>query len=233
MQPRKPKIGQSLAKLNPELAKEWHPTKNGSLTPYDITPGSGKKAWWKCPKGDDHEWEAQVASRNTGVGCAICSNRKTVKSNSLAILNPELAKGWHPTKNGSLTPDDVTPGSHKNVWWKCAKGDDHEWKVAVKARHTGSGCGICAGYVVVKSNCLATLNPRLAEEWHPSKNGNLTSEDVTCGSNKKVWWKCPKGDDHEWEAQVYSRINYGCPICSSRKIVKSTCISTKNPKLFS
>ena len=27
---------------------------------------------------------------------------------------------------------------------------------------------------VVKSNCLATLNPELAKEWHPTKNNRLT-----------------------------------------------------------
>ncbi len=137
MQPKKPKIGQSLAKLNPELSEEWHPTKNGRLTPYDITPGSGRKAWWKCPKGDDHEWKAYVYSRSNGLGCPICSNQKVVLSNCLAILNPELAKEWHPTKNGSLTPYDIAPGSGKKAWWKCPKGDDHEWEAQVRSRSTG------------------------------------------------------------------------------------------------
>ena len=39
---------------NPELAAEFHPTKNGELTPSDFTPGSDKKEWWKCDKADDH-----------------------------------------------------------------------------------------------------------------------------------------------------------------------------------
>ncbi len=63
-----------------------------------------------------------IADRHRGIGCAICSNYKVVKSNSLATLNPELASEWHPTKNGDLTPEKVMPGSGKNVWWKCNKG---------------------------------------------------------------------------------------------------------------
>lgn len=43
-----------------KLVKEWHPTKNGDLKPSDFTAGSGQKVWWKCPKGDDHEWEARI-----------------------------------------------------------------------------------------------------------------------------------------------------------------------------
>ncbi|MDA7656677.1 zinc-ribbon domain-containing protein, partial [Akkermansiaceae bacterium] len=62
----------SLAEVHPDLAKDWHPTKNGDLTPYDVTFGSGKKAWWKCPKGDDHIWESPIDHRARGRGCPIC-----------------------------------------------------------------------------------------------------------------------------------------------------------------
>ena len=76
---RKPSIGKSLAELNPLLAKEWHPTKNSGLTPFDVTEGSNKKAWWKCDKGDDHEWEAPISDRsNRGRGCSICAGQKVV-----------------------------------------------------------------------------------------------------------------------------------------------------------
>ena len=224
----------SLAHVNPELAKQWHPSKNGNLTPFDITPGSGKKVWWKCEKGSDHIWQAYVYSRTEGSGCLICRGLKVVRSNCLATTNPELASEWHPTKNGNLTSSDVTSGTHKKVWWKCVKGDDHVWEASVVSRKKGNGCRICAGQLVVKSNCLATTNPKLASEWHPSKNGNLTPFDITPGSGKKVWWKCDKGDDHVWEASVVSRKKgNGCRICAGQLVVKSNCLATTNPKLAS
>jgi len=43
----------NLGKLYPELVKEWHPTKNGQLTSYDVTPNSGKKVWWICNQGHE------------------------------------------------------------------------------------------------------------------------------------------------------------------------------------
>lgn len=221
-----------LATLNPELAKEWHPTKNGKLTPNDVIPGSYKKVWWKCAKGDDHEWQSAIEWRNNGTGCPICSNKIAVKSNCLATLNSTLAKEWHPTKNGQLTPDKVTPGSLKKAWWICPKGDDHEWQASVVSRIKGHGCGVCVGHLAVKSNCLATLNPKLAQEWHPTKNGKLTPNNVTPSSGKKVWWKCPKGDDHEWDAVIANRNKgIGCPICSNQKVAISNCLGTVNPKL--
>ncbi len=64
----------SLFNINPDVAKEWHPTKNKKLTPTDVTYGSGKKVWWICSKG--HEWDARIYSRNYGKGCPYCYSNK-------------------------------------------------------------------------------------------------------------------------------------------------------------
>ena len=98
----------SLTETHPDISKQWHPTKNGHLSPNDVTIGSGKLVWWKCPKGDDHEWENSPSSRYNRkekriIKYSVCSGRTIVKSNSLQTLNPELAKEWHPTKNGDFT----------------------------------------------------------------------------------------------------------------------------------
>ncbi len=205
----------SLQAKNPKLAKQWHPIKNGELTPNNVTASSGKKVWWKCPKGDDHVWDAIVANRNKGIGCPICSNQKCVKSNSLGAANPHLASEWHPTKNEFLTPYDVLPSASKKVWWKCPKGTDHEWQSKINNRSNGKGCPVCSGHKVVPSTSLAKLYPELALQWHPTKNGDLTPKDVTRGESTKIWWKCPKGDDHEWQATINHRSKgTGCPKCN-------------------
>jgi hypothetical protein len=63
-----------LENRNPNLTKEWHPVRNGKLTPKDITPGSNKKVWWRCKKR--HEWKASVGNRNRGRGCPYCARFK-------------------------------------------------------------------------------------------------------------------------------------------------------------
>ena len=223
----------NLALKNPELVKQWHPTKNGDLTPDLVSAGSGKKAWWKCPAGDDHEWEAVIASRaKNNCGCPYCSGRQADKNNNLEKQNPELLKEWHPTKNEGVKPSDFTPRSGRMVWWKCVKGEDHDWKSSIVNRVKGNGCPICSGRNAVKSNSLSTLRPNLKDEWHPIKNGKLTPNEVTLGSNRRVWWKCPRGDDHEWQAAVHDRADGGiCPVCANRKIVKSNCLETLRPDL--
>ena len=223
----------SLLTLNPEMAKQWHPTKNGKLTPLDVGIGSAKKVWWKCPEGEDHEWQAQIASRHLGSGCPVCANKLIVKSNSLATLNPEIAKQWHPTKNGKLTTLNISPGSHKKVWWKCEKGDDHIYLMSLENKTKGYGCPICSGHKVVKSNSLATLNPEMAKQWHPTKNGKLTSFDVSPRSSKMIWWKCEKGVDHEWKTKPGSRAqhNSGCPFCTNQRLTRSNSLLIVNPIL--
>ena len=61
--------------------------------------------------------------------------------------------------------------------------------------------------LVKDENDLATVNPMLAKEWHPTKNENLNPEDITSGSSKEVWWLCPKG--HSYSMVVNQRTKRG------------------------
>ena len=80
--------------------------------------------------------------------------------NSLLEKYPELAKQWS-LRNGDLTPDQISYGSNRIVWWKGPCG--HEWDTSVKARTSGEQCPICSGARVVAGiNDLNTLRPDLA-----------------------------------------------------------------------
>lgn len=156
----------SLGNNYPELIKQWHPTKNNELSPYDFAPGSHKSVWWKCPKGDDHEWEAKIKKRTMGWGCPICSNYKTVKSNTLAHLFPEIAKDWNYDRNES-TPEKIRATSGKKVWWKCGCGN--EWEATVRKR-TGiqkTGCPVCASSKGEKiiADFLNTVNVKYTSQY--------------------------------------------------------------------
>ena len=82
-----------------------------------------------------------------------------------------------------------------------------------------------------KINSLLYKNPILAKEWNYERNGKLKPENVTIGSEKKVWWKCNKG--HEWQASIADRNRgRGCPYCSNRRILKGyNDLATTNPEL--
>ena len=206
-----------LASRYPHLAAEWHPSKNGPLTPQQVTSGSSRKVWWQCDQG--HAWRASIASRVAGTGCPYCTGKRVIAGqNDLATLYPDLAREWHVSKNGPLTPDAVAASSNRKVWWTCSKGHDYQ---AVIASRTGrrNGCPYCSGRRVLPGfNDLATKYPAVARQWHPTLNAPLTPQQVTGGSRKKVWWQCDQG--HVWQAVIYSRTGKGkagCPICSGKE----------------
>ena len=116
-----------------------------------------------------------------------------------------------------LTPRQVTAGTMRKVWWRCALG--HSWRAAVFPRvQKGVGCPYCAGRKVLPGfNDLASKAPTVAAQWHPALNGGLTPEMVTVSSHRRVWWQCPQS--HVWKALVYSRTGEqkcGCPVCAGR-----------------
>lgn len=205
-----------LATKFPKVAAEWHPTKNGNLTPKDVKATSNKKVWWICPH--KHEYEQAIMLRTTrGSGCPYCAGQKVWSGfNDLATSHPEIAKEWHPTKNGNLTPKEVVAGSQRKVWWLCPVGHEYEQSLIQRTSRACS-CPICSGHKALAGyNDFATKYPQQAREWHPTKNGTLKPSDVTFGSGKKVWWKCPIG--HEYKASMHDRGTGGtnCPICSAR-----------------
>lgn len=83
----------------------------------------------------------------------------------------------------------------------CSKG--HEWQAIVKSRNYGAGCPVCSGHkILIGYNDLATVNPKLALEWHPTKNNNLKPTDVTQSNGKKVWWLCKKDTNLKLKYQI-------------------------------
>lgn len=373
-----------LETLHPDLAKEWHPTKNGDLKPCDVLPGQRLKVWWLCPNGHSYQATLNHRSNPQGTGCPICNSgrqtsfreqalfyyvsklypdtisrfkadfldrfeldiyipsvhtaieydgeawhkeskferekhkyqickvnhirlirvkekipddfsrcyadltisgdnfddykevEKVIHSvlesiyykgcywlnpmdidlvrdrfiiakyatsikNSFAEEYPNIAKEWHPTKNGDLKPNMFKSGSDFKVWWLCPVCK-YEWEASISHRtgHNCTGCPKCSlkkqketriKNILNSGGCIT--NQKLIEEWHPTKNGNLTLQDVTRGSSKKVWWLCSKCG-YEWEAKISNREHgRGCPKCAGRKLFPGeNDLATIHPELL-
>ena len=224
--------------MKPILAAEWHPTKNGKITPNDVTCGSNKKVWWKCPNGPDHEWQTPISSRTRekGGGCPFCSvpARYVSITNCLETVRPDIAVLWHPTKNESLTPREIVAGSNKTFWFKCPNGSDHEWQAKLtNLVALNRGCPFCSNTRVSETNSLGMLHPELIDEWHAEKNGNVTPFDVVALSGVKYWWKCDQGPDHEWPQSPGVRIGQGvgCPMCSGNAVSVTNSLASLYPEL--
>ena len=203
----------SLQSEYPDLAKQWHPTRNAQLTASDVTPHSGRRVWWLC--GEGHEWDAVVNSRSRGYGCPFCAGQRPTAERNLATEFPELIDQWDHARNGDAKPQNFTPRSKHKAWWKCGSG--HSWQATIGNRTrpgTRNSCPVCLNKSLGETNCLAVVRPDIANDWHPTRNAPLTPRDVIAGGSRKVWWICKHG--HEWQATVGSRVHSGtgCSKCS-------------------
>jgi len=152
-------ISNCLATKFPDIATEWHPRKNGDLTPWDVTHGSGKHVWWQCNKNHKHEWYVSINSRtNSNNGCPYCSGQLPSEDYNLLVINPELCKEWDYEKN-IKKPEEYCPNSGKKVWWK-SKECGHEWKTYISSRNSKphTGCPECAESKGEKKISLILIN---------------------------------------------------------------------------
>ena len=158
---------------------------------------------------------------------------EVTKENCIATTHPQMAIQWHPTLNGTLTPNDVRAGSTDKVWWICSKG--HEWKTEVRVRcQRNNDCPYCVGkYVAKGENDIESQRPDLSREWDFEKNGDYTPDKANINSKRMVGWICGRG--HKWTASIEKRVtrNQGCPYCSGRVAIPGeTDIATTNPELM-
>ncbi len=150
----------------------------------------------------------------------------TLKLKSLQDEFPEIAKQWHPTKNGKLTPNDVSQSQALKIWWICNCGN--VWQASLNERQLRSKkrarthCKKC-GYkrlsknikkrALERSGTFKNKFPDLFKELHPTKNKNINFDEITPHSHIRVWWKCKK--NHVWSSRLNNRTSLfrGCPDC--------------------
>lgn len=216
-------VMKSLAETFPAIAAQWDYERNGALTPADVTYGSNKIVWWKCPICG-HSYQKKISNRTAPAKrktesekCPICLGRVIVPGyNSLKAKFPEIIeKEWDFEKN-TIDPDTIPPTYRKKIWWICPNGHSYESLPSNKVYHTGGDCPYCSSQKLCRETSLGYLNPELAKEWHPTKNGNITPFDIFANTNQFIWWLCPICG-HEWKAKGSNRNagKRGCPRCAN------------------
>ena len=154
----------------------------------------------------------------------------------LPETHPHLLEQWDWEKN-EISPDEVTYGSHKKVWWRCKEESCKEgWRVSVNNKTSSKirlGCPFCYGRHVSDRNRLFKVFPNLEQEWDITKNGSLHPDNVSYGSHKKVWWKC-KRCRCSWRTRANDRTSgsfNGCPACSNKVVTETNNLKYKYPDL--
>lgn len=206
-----------LATINPSLASEWDFNKNAPLTPGDVSGGLNQKAFWLCPIG--HSYEASINSRNLqNTGCPFCSGQKILPGfNDLSSTHPLIASDWDSERNYPLTPDQVSKGSKRKVFWLCSEG--HSFEASVGNRVAGRSCSFCSGKKVLTGfNDLSTVHPEISSEWDYAKNYPVSPQEISKSSNRIAHWLCTEG--HSYEATISNRIGgKSCPYCAGKRVL--------------
>src|SRR5699024_9579630 len=120
-------LGVASASLDPELRAQWHPDRNGSLTPEKVGPGSTREIWWRdsvC----GHEWLQSPREREKRFRylCPACET----KLGSMAAFFPELAEQWAP--DNPQTPWHILPSQKLDFVpkWIFPQNPQHRWSAS-------------------------------------------------------------------------------------------------------
>jgi hypothetical protein len=211
---------QSLGFLFPEIAKLWHPTRNGDLTPMDVySKGNTQKYWWKgkCK----HEWEEineLMIKLKTNL-CPFCSKRKINSDNNVAALYPDFVKLWHPD-NGQNTLDKFLPQDKIELKWYCDKyPNEHVFMQRIDLKIKGSGCHYCSGHKWHSSNSFGNVHKEHLKEWHYGLN-KLSPHDFSASDVRPVWWQCPNDKRHVYKMSPYDKARgRKCSYCGNNKVL--------------
>ena len=236
-------LNNSLAQAYPEIAKEWHTTKNGKLKPENFTSGEDYFAWWKCQKCGC-EWQAHIYSRTTGKqGCPDCGliqQGQTYRKNRAKKMNfftwchdrgkKELLEEWDYDANKKDlscpdTPQDCPYGSPRPVHWVCKKCG-YKWPAPPANRKDGKyPCPNCRGKVLhpgkndLQTWCIENNREEILADWDYEKN--IADEHCPNSPDEArfdqalyVHWKCHKCS-HEWKGRIGDRTkrNKNCRDC--------------------
>lgn len=212
----------------PLIAREWDHSKNDGIKPSMVTITSSSKIWWKCDRGEDHEWRATPYNRiKNGSGCPFCAGQRANLTNNLALTRPELLPSWDYEAN-DRHPSELMSGSNYLANFKCSKNIDHSWQQSLRLKKIE--CPHC----FAQEKSVFGKAPQLKTEWDFVRNErrSLNPSKITAGSGKKAFWVCAKSSAHRWEAKVSHRVRgSGCPYCAGRLATAESNLLTDAPEV--
>ena len=130
-----------LADVLPEIASQWHPERNGKLTPKKVVWDSKRKVWWQA-ECCDFVWQESPRDRDKykRLRCPQC---RTILG-SLAWKDPGLASEWSPANPVSAWYVRPTAATAYSPEWICATDPSHVWSSPLASRSAGAECPECS-----------------------------------------------------------------------------------------
>lgn len=219
------------------LSIKWHPTKNGTITPREVSLNAVAKHWVICTICE-HDFKTSPLLIHSSAGnanCPYCSNQKRCQNldcqfclfHSLASISRAVTE-WHPTQNGELTPRDVARNSAKKRVFLCPVCQHDYDKRPTHITRMDSWCPFCAGKKLCDVlECKICMPKSFAVHammihWHPTKNGTVLPRHVFMNCTKVYWFLCFVCH-HEFDGKPNDIVSsqQGCPFCSNHRRCKN------------
>lgn len=203
------------------VSKYWDFERNSSIGIYPdkVLSTSHKKVFLICPDCGKSFKRSLLEFTTVKKLCPHCKEENRPKINFQSESTEALVELWDFEKNnkeGITLSNSSLSGTKVNL--KCNKCG-YSWGdyTIGDVIYYHLGCPVCAGHRVKKGyNDLKSNFLEVALDWNYDKN-DLNPEDVTSGSNRKVWWKCHVCGC-EWQAIIEDRTRkdgpIGCPQCA-------------------
>lgn len=149
-----------LATTHPNLAAEWHPTKNGELKPINVSYGRATKVWWICPEG--HVYQASIPHRSSGTNCPICNAGRQTSFAEQAVyyyvkkVFPDAISRYKDIFSNSMELDIYTPSIKLAIEY-----DGEAWHRANKLDREKKEYQICQEHGIK----LLRLKEKMSDEF--------------------------------------------------------------------
>jgi len=162
------------------------------VEPRSVVRQTHKKFWFKC-EDCGHDILKRLAGVIRGEWCTYCVNKRLCDVTDCrhclerSFASHQRAVNWHPTKNNSVEPRNVSLYSDKTFWFQCDKCP-HAFSTVVKNVSKGHWCPHCVNKTEAKfyAWCLAQSQIKKVQAqakykwcrgnthyWQSKKTGNI------------------------------------------------------------
>ena len=178
--------------------------------PDEVAYKSGKKFWFKCPRGL-HESEQKILSNllsgRTHLFCKKCSSFAQWLIDNFG--DGVIEKYW--SEKNTYDWFNIKPRSDKEIWIKCNNSTHPDYKTSPDKFVLGNRCPVCSNKKVISGiNDVATTHPQFVCYF---KN-RVDATKYSIRSGKYTWFKCPICGNEKY-TDICGAFGYGYYACTS------------------
>lgn len=215
---------ESVADALPHLVASWS-ERNSPLTPHQVSKGSKRKVWWKCPVNPAHEWPARPTDRKR-FGCPYCNGHRASPEDNFYVNHKRFCDRYVCPKRNTLNLQERK--SVDSLWVTCVNGHAFQLRLTnLNDRRRSDdqktfACEHCKAVMPFDGSPLLKDSRKAAivrRHWNFSRN-TVDPFFLVPNQEDRHWWVCPHG--HSLQQTLAQMLTpkyevFQCPTCGPGK----------------